>query len=803
MSTTTSMKQLMQRAIAALVLSIASLAVSAVPLLDGNEDFKLMASEGFTKAIDGPHADGSPENDYAWSMAWFKGKLYVGTGRFETSDSQPVPSAGQLWVYTPAGADGASGTWAVAYTSPQFLSLPREVGYRWMTQCNFRGQDYLFISTLGPLQGNILYTSDGVTFNTVSRTGVPFQSIGFRTMVCFTEASGRQVLVTSPVGTLNGPNGVDSDRSDNPIVLANPDPTGTGTWQNYSPMGMGDANTLSLFAIHGYNGWLYAGTMNEVSGAQVWKSRGCLYLKGTCAPTWTKVIDRGGGRSPTAAGIVGNMGVSDLMGFNNSIYVAVSEPALNGNRIRAEMLRLRSDDTFEVLIGEPRMDMGTNPLLPSNLRCALPLEDLNGSGGANDCPPTTRRGAGYGDVGSAATGYAQGRQLYFWRLFVYANTPATPKGDNRLYTGTLGNGFRILATDSGNDWSTITTDGLGYPQQQGMRSIAASPYGLWVGGTHFATGLEGEIRGCNVYLGSPLADTLAPSTVIDSPPSPLEGAALAGRDVTLSWTSTDPAPASLPLTYAYRLAPLEASFSAFGSATTKSYTTLPNGTYTFYVIARDNQGNVEAAGAAGAPNTRTFLVTAPDLPPTVTINVSPSSPNTTGSAFFSWTGSDDVTPAASLTYDRWLSPVTGDPGTFASGTSATFGNLVDGTYTFHVVPKDGAGNVGVEAQATFTVALPPGPPGVPSPASASVVSPRTVRVTWANVSGETSYVLQRCQSLKGCAYVTLAPSIAANVTQYDDFVPAGLGSPTLGYRVQACNSSGCSAYATTSLVVVP
>jgi Y_Y_Y domain len=57
------------------------------------------------------------------------------------------------------------------------------------------------------------------------------------------------------------------------------------------------------------------------------------------------------------------------------------------------------------------------------------------------------------------------------------------------------------------------------------------------------------------------------------------------------------------LVYATRLEPLETAFSAFGSATTKSYSNLANGNYTFHVKARDQAGNEDTT-----PATRAFTV---------------------------------------------------------------------------------------------------------------------------------------------------------------------------------------------------
>lgn len=786
----------------------------AVPLLDSNDDFKLLARLGFEQAIDGAHAEGTDENDYAWSMAWFRGKLYVGTGQFQRDPITGLPGAGQIWAYTPGGPDGATGTWSRVFESPPGVIGYREAGYRWMTTCTFRGTEYLFVSTLGPLQGNILYSADGVNFQPTSRTGMPSATVGFRTITCFTEPTGRTVLAVSPVGKAGGPLTFDSDTSDNPIVLVNDDPTGGARWRNYSAMRMGDSDNNVIFTLAAHRGWLYAGVYNEVTGAQLWRTRG-LEGQGSfipTVPTWTKVIDRGGGRPRNANGDIQNTGFADIVGFGDDLYLTLSRPALQLIPVTAELWKLRPDDKFEVLIGEPRLNVGANPGLPANLRCGVPLEDLDGIGGANDCPPSSRRGAGYGAIGNAQVGYADGPQYYFWRVYHYAHDPtAAPLGDGRLYMGTFQGpdggaasyGFDLFATSDGVNWTTVSRNGFGNWQQQGLRSIMASPYGLFVGGTHFVLNYDGEVRGCSVWLGIPGADSVAPVTTLTTPPSPAEDATVSAHDVSFAWSSTDlPGSGSLPLTYAYRLDPIEAAFSAFGAAKSRSYAALPNGAYTFHVIARDSAGNVEAPGAApGATNRRAFTIDAPDLPPAVTITTGPASPSPLPTAQFTWSGSDDLTPAANLQYARWLEPIESDPGTFAGGTSASYANLADGAYAFHVKARDGAGNVGPEATLAFTVAVPPTPPGPPASVTATLIAPRVIRVAWADVAAEARYELERCTAVSLlCNYVPLVPNLAQNTIAYDDPL-AGAGM--YGYRLRACNLNGCSAWVYTRLVGAP
>jgi hypothetical protein len=808
------------RLCAALAVAVMAFAgnAHAVGMLASDADFKLLSWLGFEQAVDGAHAEGSTLNIYAWSMSWFKGRLYVGTLRNDNDGTlgSLAPLTAQIWAYTPGGLDGASGTWSLALQSPPGLVAPRESGYRWMTVCNFGGQDYLFVSTLGFLQGNVLRTSDGVTWTPLSRIGYPASTVGFRTISCFTERSGKQMLVVSPVGKAGDATTFDTDASDNPIVLVNDDPVNAGTWRNYSPLQMGDPNNNAFFTIYAAGGYLYAGVNNSVTGAQVWRTSGCA--RQVCVPAWTKVIDAGLGRPLASDGSVQNVGISDMMAFGDSIYMGVDIPT--GHKPPAEMWKLRmSDNTAQVVIGEPRLDFGTgtvpaNPAYPANLRCGVPLEDLDGGGIANDCPPTSRRGPGLGAVGNQATGYPAGTSSYFWRLLNYVNNPATaPLGDNRLYAGTLDAsrnvgatpGFDLIATVDGSDWTVVTNDGAGDPTSPGMRSIASSPIGLFVGSANPARTNDPNSGGTNVWVGIPGTDKVAPSSAITSPPSPLEGDTVNSHSVTFSWTGADaPLPGSLPLTFAYRLDPVQPAFSAFGSAASASYNLVPNGVYTFYVIAKDQAGNAETPGAApGAPNRRTFTISAPDLPPTVSITVAPASPNLTGSVSFAWKGGDDLTPVSSLVYDYWLAPLQSDPGTFAAPTSAAYSNLADGAYVFHVIARDGSGNTSTEATAAFSVARPPLPPPIPYPATATRIASRVVRVTWANVPNETSYVVDRCPGGPlGGPCTANAVILPGDVTTFDDTVSASPGTQ-LFYRVKACNGNGCSSSATTGIVILP
>lgn len=111
--------------------------------------------------------------------------------------------------------------------------------------------------------------------------------------------------------------------------------------------------------------------------------------------------------------------------------------------------------------------------------------------------------------------------------------------------------------------------------------------------------LGNSSSGTVTILDNDVADTTAPDTSITAGPS----GTIFTNSATFSWTGSDNATAAANLVYAYRLDPIEPNFSAFGAATSSTYTNLANGSYTFIVKARDQAGNEDAT-----PATRTFTV---------------------------------------------------------------------------------------------------------------------------------------------------------------------------------------------------
>lgn len=520
-------------AILALVLITCLTALSpavAYGFIDGIEDFVLLAARGFAYGVDGPHPKGTLRNVIVWSMAWFNDQLFVGTAALSSNPAEWGRLGGQIWRYTPGGTAGVAGVWKLVYESP-VAGIPIDGGYRWMQICDVGdGVPRLYVVTFGLLGGRVLYTSDGATFHEASMAGLRREDLGYRPLVCFTTPGGKRLLVTSPVGKLfdlSTPTIV-SDLSNNPIVLATDDPL-AGTWHPYSPLRFGDPDNESIFSITGFDvdsdgdaDVLYAGVTNLASGFQLWKAEGCDPFP-SCVPTWTKVIDKAAGRPDAPSDTAPNAAVSHSVQHDHALYVATGA--------RAELLRVHPDDTWELLIGRPRVKVTMASEYP-NFLCILGDPDGGGPLGAADgCVPLANMGIG---VGGGAPDYAEGGAGSFWYLL--------SAHDGRLYAGTLEGfglpvttrGFDLLVSgDDGATWSFIAKNGLGDPTQGGLRTMVSTPLGIFVGSGNISE--LGQMNadnpgGCDVWLGIPGAPVVPPF-----PPFDVAAARRAARAIRVTW----------------------------------------------------------------------------------------------------------------------------------------------------------------------------------------------------------------------------------------------------------------------------
>jgi len=247
--------------------------------------------------------------------------------------------------------------------------------------------------------------------------------------------------------------------------------------------GFGNPNNVGVFALASFNGWLYAGTINVLEGYELWKLAG---PGGDDAP---RPIITGGG--PSSA----NQAVTEMRVFNGQLYVpALLFLGLNisgrGALLRgADMVRVDGDDRVTTVVGP-------------------------------------------GSVGGVATGFGSDRNAYLWSLAVhdgrlycgvwdansiiltaekywydyrrtfnrvlgaplFTNTPGAPAIDLlsavAVFNRVTDTGAELWVTDDGAHWRPVFTNGLGNPNNFGIRKLVSVGDTLYLGLANIIEGLQ-------------------------------------------------------------------------------------------------------------------------------------------------------------------------------------------------------------------------------------------------------------------------------------------------------------------------
>jgi hypothetical protein len=444
--------------------------VVLVPAAHGDmPTMRVIAQNGF----------GDNQNSYAWSMAWFRGSLYVGTARsamcveratlayympngfYYTRHPAPGVSCpatihdadlrAEIWRYSPG-----SRRWKLVYRSPTVPDplargkrVARDIGYRGMAVLKERsGRSALYIGTLTADElipelarrypPRILRTTDGTHFRAL-RGGPdvihnPFgvhRPVGYRAMAAFHRA-----LYVTASGGLTGDG----------VVLRVSHPGGSSPgFKQVSP------GSLSVFELQPFDGRLYAGTGDFVHGYGLWRS------DGTSALDWAPVITDGAGRGPTVTSVV------SMQAYRGELYVGASGWGA-GAFPASELIRVSPDDQWDVVVGNPRR------LADGTLKA-----------------PVSGLGDGFGNPFNS----------HFWRMQSYRG--ALLLGTNDWSWSLAGSsgvddsvraefGFDLYGTCNGNDWWRATGDGFGRPDDFGVRTMSATRAGLFLGTTNLVQG---------------------------------------------------------------------------------------------------------------------------------------------------------------------------------------------------------------------------------------------------------------------------------------------------------------------------
>jgi hypothetical protein len=430
------------------------------------ENFKVIARQGL----------GRSANMTARTMSVFKGALFVGTSGARVSSSDDAP---RIWRYQPE-----TECWSIAYEAPLIdwtpradvpdlqvvkhirgadpsrisparrdgTRVPRDSGFRSM--CVFQGiadsAPALYVTTMSRTGSVFLRSEDGSRFEQVGEPGLGNRDVySYRGLTSF---NGR--LFASPAGTLTDTY-FDRNLAPEALVYVTDDPS-SGKWFRASEPGFGDPGNEAVYSLCAAHDRLYAATANPERGFQLWQT----YAEGDPPYEWHPVILDGGGAFNH------NLAAATMVEFKGQLYVGSGITGLGYHAVHdigpasAELMRVRPDGTWDLIAGRVRFT-------PDGLKVPLSL-----------------LGPGFGDFYNSV----------IWSLGVHKGV---------IYLGThqwegiravqinandVIGGYQIWGSTDGEKWIPVLEDGHGNPGQIGVRSLASTPFGFFVG-THNQSGL--------------------------------------------------------------------------------------------------------------------------------------------------------------------------------------------------------------------------------------------------------------------------------------------------------------------------
>ena len=436
------------------------------------DDFEVASVQGF----------GDRANTWAWAMQWWNGYLYVGTNRsfrcvetaslnyllpplsqyppldadIECADNaEDLPLQAEIWRWSPK-----TDLWQRVFQSPANVRLAsrsdklvaRDIGFRGMTVFTEPdGTEALYATAVGiatvgfALLENtptrILRSTDGVNFEPIPQDpGTTFGDLTFGSYRNPLSYRGRFYVVGSP---LQGSG----------VLLESNDPArGNNSFRKVSPA------EISVSAIQVFDEFLYVGIRDTATGYSVVKTNAL----GTLPYHLTPVVEEGGYLKTDT-----NTEILSLVVFKNALYaggngITIGPLGLGGP---AELIRIHPDDTWDLVVGTPR-------LTPQGWKDTL-----------SRMPP----------------GFGNQLNGHMWRMAVYRD---------QLYVGTFDSstlfkddserafelepqmGFDLYTTANGTDFAPITTNGFGDRFSYGLRTMASTPYGLFIGTANPYYGLQ-------------------------------------------------------------------------------------------------------------------------------------------------------------------------------------------------------------------------------------------------------------------------------------------------------------------------
>jgi hypothetical protein len=499
------------RRLAALVLVLSGCLFAAdAPAAPSSRDAPPAAATASVTTL-AKHGFGDSQNDYAWAMAWFKGRLYVGTSRDElcvenaTSEyyfpfsnyytTNPAPGVhcpknpydmdlrAEIWQYTPQ-----TGRWRMVYRAPADIPNPRargkfvarDIAYRGMTVMrDSHGHEALFISGVTADEyipelaqshpPRLLRTYDGVHFHDIAApivvhyTGayVDHRAIGFRGLEVW---NNRLYVLASTALT-----------GDGEVFEVRHPFAAKAQFIQVTPPGR------HVFELQTFDGHLYFGTGSLTAGYGVYETPSTSVPRHT--PWKLKPVVTKSAGNPQMISVV------SMQVFKGQLYVGATSwwhPATS-QFPPAELIRIDRRDQWELVVGDPRKG-------PDG-QWRYPISGLPG-------------------------GFGNPFNSHFWRmtvqggaLFVGTNDWSWVLQDTKAWAPKYWRlvnrvlepefGFDLWKSCDGVSWYPVTTDAFGAdPDDFGVRTLVPTSDGFILGTANHAHGTRiWEARGLSSCSG--------------------------------------------------------------------------------------------------------------------------------------------------------------------------------------------------------------------------------------------------------------------------------------------------------------
>jgi hypothetical protein len=453
-------------------------------LLTAPAEVRLIAENGF----------GDPRNVYAWAMARFRGRIYVGTGRLvacvenQTIDfflriseryiTNPLPGAtcppdpydmdlrGEIWEYTPR-----TGQWRRVYRSQADVPNPRASGKLVARDIAIRG-----MTVFRDARGHARLYAAGVTADEYLpelKRRYPPRILSSRDGRHWRATPARDVVVRVPYGVFR-PMGFRSLRvwGGRMYVTATPGLTGDGAIfeveRPWSPRGARfrqiTPSAMSVFEVERFGGSLYAGTGDRERGYGVYRitRQGARYR-------FHPIVTAGAGRGQTVTSVV------SMHVFKRRLYVGSSGWYNEESNPVSEIIRIDRTGAWQVVAG----------------------------------PPRTVRGQRVAPISGLADGFNNVFAAHFWRMATYRGEIVVGTNDWAYLTvvaypglepwavntiefvlkGEMG--FDLWASCDGVNWRAITRDAFGGNRYDfGARNLVPADGRLFVGSANHAQGAK-------------------------------------------------------------------------------------------------------------------------------------------------------------------------------------------------------------------------------------------------------------------------------------------------------------------------